>query len=237
MIIEILYPRLCCLYGDKGNTTFLQKCFPDAQFVFTELNDKPYFLDHSVDLCCMYSMSEQNQERALDRLLPLKEDCKKSLENNNTLFMFLGNSMELLGNYIEKEDGTKIEGLGIFDVYSVRHAPNRFNTLLQAKFQDITLLSYTSRFSDLFGITEDIAFCKTEIGCGSNPQTNLEGIYTQNIIATYMLGPLLPANPDFSKWLFEKLGSKQPTLPYEDSLYTAYETKRKEFQRSDLELE
>lgn len=233
MIIEILYPRLCCLYGDKGNTMFLKQCFPEAEFIFTELNDKPYFLENKVDLCCMYSMSEQNQERALSRLLPYKDSFTKS----ETLFLFLGNSMELLGNYIEAEDGTRIDGLGLFDIHSVRHAPKRFNTLIQAQFKDITLLGYTSRFSDTFGITEDIAFCKTEIGCGSDPQSKLEGIFVNNILATYLLGPLLPANPDFTKWLMQKLGCEQPVLPYEDALYIAYETKRKEFQLPDLELE
>ncbi len=233
MIIEILYPRLCCLYGDKGNTMFLQQCFPEAEFIFTELNDKPYFIDNQVDLCCMYSMSEQNQERVLERLMPYKD----AISIANTFFLFLGNSMELLGNTIKTEDGNIIDGLGIFDFDTVRCAPKRFNTLIQAQFQDITLLGYTSRFSDVFGITEDIAFCKTIIGCGSDRKNNLEGIYVGNILATYLLGPLLPANPDFTKWLLHKLGSNTCNLPYEDALYTAYETKRKEFQLPDLELE
>ena len=74
MKIEILYPQLCCLYGDKGNTLFLQKCLPQAEFVFTQLNDKPRFLTEDVDLCCMYSMSEQSQELVLSRMGQWKEE-------------------------------------------------------------------------------------------------------------------------------------------------------------------
>ena len=37
MKIEILYPEICTLYGDKGNTMYLQKCLPDAEFVTTGL--------------------------------------------------------------------------------------------------------------------------------------------------------------------------------------------------------
>ena len=44
MKIEILYPDLCCLYGDKGNTKFLMQCLPDAEFIHTGLNEKPAFL-------------------------------------------------------------------------------------------------------------------------------------------------------------------------------------------------
>ncbi len=237
MRIEVLYPQLCCLYGDKGNTLFLQKCLPDAEFIFTQLNDKPLFLSEDIDLVCMYSMSEQSQELILSRLMQYKGEIKDKIENSKTFFLFLGNAMELLGNYIEREDDTRVDALGIFDIYSLRHAPRRFNTLIQAKFNDITLLSYTSRFAETFGITADMAMAKVEIGTGSCPDTKLEGICTDNLIATYMLGPILVANPDFSKWLLKKLGVNEPVLPFEDALYESYEAKRKEFQRPDLALD
>lgn len=237
MRIEVLYPQLCCLYGDKGNTLFLQKCLPDAEFIFTQLNDKPLFLSEDINLVCMYSMSEQSQELILSRLMQYKDEIKDKIENSKTFFLFLGNAMELLGNYIEREDDTRVDALGIFDIYSLRHAPRRFNTLIQAKFNDITLLSYTSRFAETFGITEDMAMAKVEIGTGSCPDTKLEGICTDNLIATYMLGPILVANPDFSKWLLKKLGVNEPVLPFEDALYESYEAKRKEFQRPDLALD
>ena len=101
----------------------------------------------------------------------------------------------------------------------------------------MTLLGYTSRFSDTFGITEDMAMMNVTIGSGSDPNTKLEGIYTGNIIATYLLGPLLVANPDFSKWLMKKLGCENTSLPFEEALYKSYDIRRKEFQRSDLELD
>ncbi len=237
MKIEILYPQLCCLYGDKGNTMFLQKCLPDAEFVFTQLNSKPLFLSEEIDLVCMYSMSEQSQELILGRLMKYKEDIKEKISGSKTFFLFLGNSMELLGKYIEKEDGSRVEALGVFDIFSTRHAPRRFNTLIQAKFDNITLLSYSSRFSETFGITDDMAFANVEIGTGSCPDTMLEGIHIDNLVATYMLGPILVANPDFSKWLLKKIGVSEPVLPFENALYESYEAKRKEFQRPDLVLD
>ena len=237
MKIEILYPELCCLYGDKGNTLFLQKCLPDAEFIYTQLNDNPVFLTEEIDLCCMYSMSEASQERILDRLLQWKDEIAEKLSKSKTLFLLLGNAMELLGKYIQREDGTKVAALGIYDIYAVRHTPNRFNSLIQAKFNDITLLGYTSRFSDTFGITEDMAMCQVEIGTGSAPDSKLEGIYQGRVIATYLLGPLLISNPDFSKWLLGQLGIQDLQLPYADALYQSYECKRKEFQQPGLALD
>ena len=237
MKVEILYPQLCCLYGDKGNTLFLQKCLPQAEFVFTQLNDKPRFLAEDVDLCCMYSMSEQSQELVLARMGQWKEEIHRSVEIGKTFFLLLGNSMELFGQDIQREDGIKVEALGVFPTYAVRQAPRRFNTLLQTQFRDMTLLGYTSRFSHTYGISEDLAFSRVTVGTGSEPNSKLEGIYRNRLIGTYLLGPLLVANPDFSKWLLTQLGLKSPALPFEDALYQSYQERLAEFQNPHLRLE
>lgn len=237
MKIEILYPELCCLYGDKGNTLYLKKCLPEAQFVETTLNAKPAFLDEDVDLCCMYSMSEQSQERILSRLMPYKGEIAAKCAEGKTLFLLLGNAMELFGQDIQREDGSKVEGLGVFETHTVRQAPKRFNTLIQAKFEEMTLLGYTSRFSHTYGVTEEMAMSKVEIGSGVNPETKLEGIRRGRVIATYLLGPLLVANPDFTRWLLKELGVEVDELPFEKALRESYEYKMKEFQQPDLVLE
>ena len=100
MKIEILYPELCCLYGDKGNTKFLQQCLPEAEFIYTQLNEKPHFLTEEVDLCCMYSMSEQSQELILSRLMPYKAALNAAFADNKTLFLFTGNCLEFYLFYL-----------------------------------------------------------------------------------------------------------------------------------------
>ena len=237
MKIEIMYPELCCLYGDKGNTKFLQQCLPEAEFVYTQLNEKPHFLTEEIDLCCMYSMSEQSQELILNRLLPHQAAITQAMESGKTLFLLTGNALELLGKYIQREDGSKVEALGICDTYSVRQAPNRFNTLIQAEFEGMTLLGYTSRFAHTHGVTEALAMAKVTIGTGCETGSKLEGIRTGRIVATYLLGPLLVANPDFSKWLLAQLGVSDAKLPFEADLYKAYEVKKQVFTRPDLELD
>ena len=119
MKIEILYPELCCLYGDKGNTKFLQQCLPEAEFIYTGLNEKPHFLTEEIDLCCMYSMSEQSQELILNRLMPHQGEIAKAMESGRTLFLLTGNALELLGKYMglfegkgeEKEKNNLLEAI------------------------------------------------------------------------------------------------------------------------------
>lgn len=236
MKIEVLYPELCTLYGDKGNTKYLQLCLPEAEFISTQLNEKPRFLDEDVELCYMCSMSEKSQEVILDRLLPYKEQILEKFERGNTLFFFVGNALELLGQYIQREDGSRVNGLGFLDSYSVRQSPNRFNTLIKAKFQDMTIIGYSSRFAHTFGIPKENAFAKVEIGSGMNPKTKQEGIRKGRMLATYLLGPVLCQNPDFTHFLLKELGAPLDTLPYEEAMRDAYNHKLKEFARVDLEL-
>lgn len=232
MRIEILYSDVCCLYGDKGNMMLLQKCLPDAEFIQTGLNDTPVFLSEKVDLVYICSMSERNQELVLSRLLPHKEAIAKA----DTLILAVGNALELLGKYIQREDGSKLEALGMFDTYAVRQTPNRFNSLMKGEFEGMTLLGYTSRFSHTYGITGDIAMMRIPVGAGQNPKDQLEGIRSGNVLATYMNGPLLVANPDFTLWLLKKLNAGVDRLPCEEALRQAYDQKLKDFSIPDLEM-
>ena len=236
MKIEILYSELCCLYGDKGNTEFLRRCLPEAEFIQTQLNETPAFLDGSVNMVYLCSMSEKSQELVLDRLMPHQKTIASLAKEGNTVFFFVGNAMELLGQYIQREDGSKVEALGLFDTYAVRQTPKRFNSLMKIGFEGQELLGFTTRFSHTHGLTEDIALGKVLLGSGENPESKLEGICSGNVVATYLSGPVLVANPDFALWFLKRIGAQVEKLPFEETLRLAYEQRRKDFARPDLEM-
>lgn len=237
MKIEILYPEICTLFGDKGNIMYLSQCLPEAELIYTGINETPRFLNEKIDLVYMCSMSEKSQELILQKWMPLRSDINSALQNGSSLFLFTGNAMELLGNHIEREDGSVVEALDFVpEMCAVRQTPDRFNTLIKADFQEMTLIGYSSRFSHTFGIPEENAFCQVAIGFGSNPESQFEGFYSKNCIATYLLGPLLIQNPDFTLFLLEKLGVSEPSLPFEAELRNAYSVKSKEFDQPGLKL-
>ena len=39
MIVEILFPEVCGLFGDSQNPTYLQATLPNAEFIFTDLSE------------------------------------------------------------------------------------------------------------------------------------------------------------------------------------------------------
>ncbi len=236
MRIEVLYTDLCCLYGDKGNMMFLEKCLPQAEFLHTGLNDRPAFLDGDVDLVYLCSMSEQSQELVLSRLMPYQQTIAAMAKEGKTLFLVVGNAMELLGQYIQREDGSKVPALGLYDTYAVRQTPNRFNSLMLISFEGMKLQGFTSRFSHTYGLTEDIALGHALVFGGENPNSKLEGIRSGRVIATYLSGPLLVGNPDFAHWFLGTLGAPVEKLPCEEALRQAYDQRIQDFDRDDLEM-
>lgn len=114
MKIEILYPEFCNLNGDIGNVQYLKRCVPEAQMIQTAIDQEPTFVKQDdISLIYMGTLSERSQEIVIQKLKPYKERIQELIEKGQ-VFLFTGNSLEVLGEYIENEDGTKIEGLRHF---------------------------------------------------------------------------------------------------------------------------
>ena len=197
MKIEILFPEFCNIYGDYGNIIYLKECLPEAEFIETSLNEEPKFITEDVDLVYMGSMTEKVQEKIIKKLIPYKETIKEQIDGEKA-FLFTGNSFEIFGRYIENEDKTQIEGLGIIDIYSKREMFNRYNSIFLGDFEGIKLVGFKDQFAHQYGNNSDKYFAKAIRGAGLNRNSKLEGIRIKNFIGTSILGPLLPLNPLFT---------------------------------------
>ena len=230
MKIEILFPEFCNLYGDMFNMKYLKKCIPDAEFIETALEEEPAFVKENVNLIYLGPMTEKTQEKVISKLLPYKTRIIELIDKN-VVFLFTGNALEVLGNYIENEDGTKIDGLGIFDVYAKRDMFHRHNSFLIGKYEDIEIIGFKSQFTMLYGNNTDMTFVEVEKGIGINKESKLEGIKKNNFIGTYLIGPLLILNPLFTKKILEMLGLNNEVALKEDTM-AAYEARIKELRKA-----
>ena len=233
--IEILFPEVCNLYGDSANITYLKQNLPEAEFIETSLNDEPLFVKEKPSLIYMGSMTEKMQEKVIDKLKQYKERIEFLIEDNIPI-LFTGNSMEVLGKYILNEDGSKIEGVGILDLFAKRDMFHRYNGLVLGKFNDIDIVGFKSQFTEIFSNNSVLYFMKVDRGIGINKQTNLEGIKIKNFIGTQVLGPILVLNPFFTKYLFKTMGIENKELYYEKEAIEAYEQRLKEFKDEKIKF-
>lgn len=226
MKIELLYPEVCNLFGDLMNVEYLTRC-TDAQVVRTSLKEAPRFVSEKIDLVYMGSVTERGQELARDAFAPYLEALKKrTAEGGVTLIT--GNALEIFGEYITEDDGHDIPMLGLFPTHAERHLMKRFNGMFLGKFEDLTIVGFKSQFGHSYGEVERGLFEVTR-GTGLNPAEKWEGIREGNLMATYLIGPLLVMNPYFTKYLLKLLGVSEPKLAFEEAAIDAYNDRVRDF--------
>ena len=131
MKIEVLFPEFCNLFGDAYNMVYLEKTLPEAEFIRTKFSDDVRFTEEKMNLVYMGPMTERMQEQVIRKLMPLKEKIQKALDDG-TVFLFTGNALEIFGDYIENEDGSRVECLGLYRLYAKRNMMHRHRANLTA---------------------------------------------------------------------------------------------------------
>ncbi len=228
MVIEILYPEVCGLYGDAQNATYLQATLPEAQFVFTPLTQKPYFADADPDMIYIGAMSENTQRRVIETLRPLTARIQ-ALVDKGTVILATGNAGEIFCRHIDYiTEKQTAEGLGIFDAEVKTDLFDRYNGKVLGQFEDIQVVGFRSQFSFLYGDNTENHFLKCIRGDGLNRKSKLEGLRKNNLFCTQLLGPILPLNPPFCKYLLRLLGSDREPAFLEAAM-SAYDQRIREF--------
>lgn len=223
MVIEILYPDICNLYGDRGNILFLKENLSNSTIVETRVNEVPYFVNHNVDMLYMGSASEAKQSMIIDRLKPYKDRIIE-LINQDKMFLLTGNSLEIFAKNIY-ENGLVINtGLAILDVEVERNYQKRVNSIFKGKYQDLTILGFQSQFDSYKSNMEPLF--EMEYGINSFSKKHFEGVKYKNLIATALLGPLLILNPEFSLKILN-----MTELKYQSQLFSAYNKRLEDFNR------
>lgn len=226
--IEILYPEVANLYGDLMNVEYFKRCAKgEVEIIETSLKTEPYFAKHDdVTMIYMGTMTEKSQELVLKALTPYKERIVELIDKG-MVFLITGNAFEVFGEYIECDDGSKIECMGIFKTHAVRRMLSRYNSLYVGKFDEMDIVGFKSQFTHSYG--EFSPLFTTVRGDGLSPDTKDEGIRKNNFLATYVIGPLLILNPPFTKYLLNLCGIEVEKLAYEESAMDVYNHRLEEF--------
>lgn len=226
MKIEILYPEICNLYGDLMNPEYLARSC-GAELVETSLKEQPRFLTEDIALVYMGTTTERGQLLARDAFAPFLDALKQRTEQGG-LTLITGNALEIFGAYILEENGSKIPMLGLFPTHAQRHMMARYNSLYLGKYGDMDIVGFKSQFAHSYGENGAGLFTTTR-GPGLNPEVKAEGFRQNNLMATYVIGPLTVLNPPFAKELLRLMGVEEPSLTFEEDAMEAYRIRVKEF--------
>lgn len=232
MKIEYLYPELGNLFGDSANMKYLRLTLPEAEIVETHLGDRPAFAD-GADLTYCGPMTENGQALAAAALSPWAEALREAVDVGRH-FLFTGNSFELLGDEIEYPGGPLVCA-GVLPLSAKRSMDKRKNGFYLGRADGVDITGFISRFSDAWPRGLD-GFAQTLRGLSINPDSRQEGIRVNNLVGTYLLGPLLPLNPDWTKKLLVSMGSDAEPAYYA-AAKLAYEKRLEEFRDLKREID
>ena len=226
--IEVLYKEFQHLYADLFNVFYLEKCNDKIEVIYTKFGDKPYFVNHKVDMIYIGSVSDDMIPIIIDELMPYKKKIKELIDNN-TLFLITGNALEIFGKYI-LEDNKKIECLECFNYHIEKDMKDKHISWFKGKYKDMTIIGHKNQYSKLY--EKKLDFIDTKEGYSSNYETSNEGIHYKKFYATYLLGPLCILNPYFTKYILKELGLSDK-LYLENDIIEAYNIRLKDMEKMD----
>ena len=229
MKAEILFPEVCNLYGDLQNIYYLKRCCPALEIIETDLHSKPRFLTEDVALVYMGSTTEQGLRLAADALRPYAADIAARADAGQ-LILLTGNAPDVFSAAIESDSADTIEGLDILPGRVRYTMMKRHNSFLLGSFQDMEIVGFKSLFGHTYP-DDELAnpLFRVERGVGRHPGAFAEGFLRGGLMATYLIGPLLPLNPPFTRYLLEQMGAKDVHLAFEDTAMKAYRARVEEF--------
>lgn len=241
-VIEVLYPEYGNQAGDNGNVMYLRACLPNATFIETSHGVVPYFADHTPDLIIMCNMTEHQQEAVIEQLRPYK-DRLAQLVDEGVCMLFTGNAAEVLGASIRDSKTGAVEGLGLLDITTERSMDRRVLTVNVGSFEPgdgadpLEIVGFKIQFTQVHAGGADAPFMENTVGWGLNERTQSEGVRKNNLLATWMIGPLLPLNPDFTGWLLDNItGGGSPHLAFEPEARSAYLKRLRELKTPGMHL-
>lgn len=241
-VIEVLFPEYGNQAGDNGNVMYLRACLPNATFIETSHGAEPYFATARPDLIIMCGMTERQQKTVIERLRPYR-DRLAELVDDGVHMLFTGNAPEVLSRVIRDVDGDSIEGLGLLDVEVVRNMASRYLCVQVGEFvpepgaAPLEVVGFKIQFTQMKGDNSSTFFIKDGAGWGLDEKSVLEGFRVNNLIATWIIGPLLPLNPPFTAWLLSQVcGTDDVTLAFEEEARAAYEKRLKELKAPGMHL-
>ncbi len=195
-----MYPDLMNLYGDRGNLICLKK---RMEWLGLDCEIKNIFLEdeldfNQIDMIFMGGGSDREQGLVYRDLVSRTDQLFEYIQRGLPILCICG-AYQLLGAYYQAIDGQVMQGLGFFKFYTVGK-PGRLigNVLLETEItgSKSTLVGFENHGGRTY--FEDLnlePLGRVVKGYGNNGEDKQEGMRFQNLVGTYLHGPVLPKNP------------------------------------------
>lgn len=203
-----LYGNLLNTYGDIGNIMAIEyelsKMSMDYERRIVSLDEE--FVADDFDFVFFGGGQDYEQMIVRDDLIKKKDQLIKYIEKGGALLAVCG-GYQLLGKYYYNAKNEKIDGLNIFNHYTVNQTgKHRFTGNIKIETKDGEIYCGFENHGGVTYLSDDqVAFATVLEGNGNNGVDKTEGFIYKNTIGTYLHGPLLARNKKLCKRIVEKI--------------------------------
>jgi CobQ-like glutamine amidotransferase family enzyme len=226
-----LYPDQMNIYADRGNIVFLRRrCeWRGIGFAYSAAGGGDPVDPGAHDLFYIGGGQDRDQRAVAADMVASKREAIAAAADDGAALLAVCGGYQLLGHSYQLGE-EKLPGLGIADLETVREPDPRLigNVTIEADLGGGPRL--IAGFENHGGRTylgaDARPLGKVLSGHGNNDRDALEGVHRDNVIGTYLHGPLLPKNA----WLADHLialalerryGTRPELEPLDDDLETA----------------
>lgn len=231
-----LYPDLMDTYGDKGNIIALKNRAAwrniNISYEAVTLNQK---LKTNYDIY-FFGGGQDRQQGIVGKDLKSKASAIKSAVNGGSVLLSICGGYQLLQKYFKTKEGEVIEGIGLFEAYTVGSDDRMIQNLLieinpglRSEIKNVyhpknniqnpttNLVGFENHSGKTYLEGETKPLGTVIAGAGNNGEDKTEGAVYKNAFGCYLHGSLLPKNPHFADLLLSKALNTQ-LEPLDDSI-------------------
>lgn len=224
-----LLPELLGTYGDRGNVEILSWRLRAREVVHevvtVGVGDS---IPTSADLYILGGGEDDAQIAALE-ILGKKNALGSALKNGAHIFAVCA-GFQILGTQFPASRDRTVQGLGLVGIETVSARHRSVGELLSRPTVPMKMLTGfenhggQTRFLDVLQPLGQVVS-----GIGNGQGSNVDGLVTSQIVATYMHGPAFARNPELADWILgRKIGALSPlSAPIFDQLHSERVSKAK----------
>lgn len=219
-----LLPELLGTYGDRGNVEVLSWRLRERsihhEVLLIGVGEK---IPTSADFYLLGGGEDDAQIAALE-ILNKDGAMKKVLNNGGHIFAVCA-GFQLLGTRFPASGGRIITGLELVAIETQSASERSVGEVLSVPTIPIAKLTGFENHAGQTGFLEDLQpLGHVSIGNGNGLGSRVDGLVTDQIVATYMHGPAFVRNPELADWfLSRKLGELSPIS---DAIFTQLHDER-----------
>ena len=217
-----LYPREMNIYGDTGNVLVLRR---RLQWRGLPVHVVPVSVGDPSPSDADILLGGGGQDAAQGDIgadFVARAAQLRAMADDGVVMLTVCGSYQLLGHEFVTHEGTRIPGTGVLDV--VTHGQRE--RLIGNNFVDTEDAGRLVGYENHSGLTELGAgvrpLGRTQSGRGNNGRDRTEGAVRDNVIGTYLHGPVLAKSPRFADDLLRRAlrrrGANSDLAPLDDTL-------------------